>query len=99
MKDNKSLLRLTFMGMMIALGVIISPILRVEGMCPMAHLINITCAVFIGPVYAFICALIIGILRMAFVKLRRPRIAADGRAVGVGRPRRHGHAVPVGRPR
>ena len=48
MKDNKSLLRLTFMGMMIALGVIISPILRVEGMCPMAHLINITCAASFG---------------------------------------------------
>ena len=60
MKNNQNLLRITFMGMMIALGVVISPILRVEGMCPMAHLINVTCAVFIGPYYAFLCALIIG---------------------------------------
>ena len=42
MKNNQNLLRITFMGMMIALGVVISPILRVEGMCPMAHLINVT---------------------------------------------------------
>ena len=80
MKNNKSLLRLTFMGMMIALGVIISPILRVEGMCPMAHLINITCAVFIGPVYAFICALVIGILRMAFMGI--PPLALTGAVFG-----------------
>ena len=79
-KNNKSLMRLTFMGMMIALGVIISPILRVEGMCPMAHLINITCAVFIGPVYAFICALIIGILRMAFMGI--PPLALTGAVFG-----------------
>ncbi len=72
--------RLTFMGMMIALGVIISPILRVEGMCPMAHLINITCAVFIGPVYAFICALLIGILRMIFMGI--PPLALTGAVFG-----------------
>ena len=56
--------KMVFLSMMIALGVVISPILRVEGMCPMAHFINITCAVFLGPAYAFICALCIGILRM-----------------------------------
>ena len=79
--DSKTrMTRLTFMGMMIALGVIISPILRVEGMCPMAHLINITCAVFIGPVYAFICALLIGILRMIFMGI--PPLALTGAVFG-----------------
>ena len=68
------------MGMMIALGVIISPILRVEGMCPMAHLINITCAVFMGPFYAFLCALIIGILRMIFMGI--PPLALTGAIFG-----------------
>lgn len=28
----------------------------VEGMCPMAHFINVTCAVMFGPWYAFVCA-------------------------------------------
>ncbi|MBQ5821912.1 MAG: energy coupling factor transporter S component ThiW, partial [Selenomonadaceae bacterium] len=64
MNSHTKLLRMVFMGMMIALGVIISPILRVEGMCPMAHLINITCAVMLGPLEAFICAFLIGIIRM-----------------------------------
>lgn len=80
MKNSKRITRLTFMAMMIALGVIISPILRVEGMCPMAHLINITCAVFLGPVGAFICALIIGILRMAFMGI--PPLALTGAIFG-----------------
>ena len=44
------------MAMMIGIGVVISPILRIEGMCPMAHLINIVCAVMLGPLEAFTCA-------------------------------------------
>ena len=80
MKNNQNLLRITFMGMMIALGVIISPILRVEGMCPMAHLINIVCAVLLGPVEAFTCALIIGIIRMMFMGI--PPLALTGAIFG-----------------
>ena len=81
MKGQKEqLTRLTFMGMMIAIGVVISPILRVEGMCPMAHLINITCAVFLGPVHAFLCALIIGIIRMIFMGI--PPLALTGAVFG-----------------
>lgn len=80
MQRTKKLSKLTFMAMMIAIGVIISPILRVEGMCPMAHLINITCAVLIGPFDAFLCALIIGILRMAFMGI--PPLALTGAIFG-----------------
>ena len=80
MKSKKNLVKLTFMAMMIAVGVVISPVLRVEGMCPMAHLINITCAVFLGPYYAFLCALIIGILRMAFLGI--PPLALTGAIFG-----------------
>ena len=47
MNKHKQLLGLVFFSMMVAIGVVISPILRVEGMCPMAHLINITMAVFL----------------------------------------------------
>lgn len=56
MKKSKVLLKLIVLSMLIALGVVISPILRVEGMCPMAHLINIVCSVFLGPWYSLLCA-------------------------------------------
>lgn len=80
MTENKKLIRLIFMAMMIAIGVVISPILRVEGMCPMAHLINVTCAVFMGPFPAFICATLIGIIRMIFMGI--PPLALTGAVFG-----------------
>ncbi|MFR7832968.1 MAG: energy coupling factor transporter S component ThiW [Blautia wexlerae] len=48
---------------MVAIGVVISPILRIEGMCPTAHLINIVCSVLLGPWYSLLCATLIGIIR------------------------------------
>lgn len=80
MTKNKKLLKMIFMAMMVALGVVISPILRVEGMCPMAHFINITCAVFLGPYYALICAILIGVLRMCFMGI--PPLALTGAIFG-----------------
>ena len=80
MDSHKKLLRMVFRSMMIALGVVISPILRVEGMCPMAHLINITCAVMLVPLEAFICALLIGIIRMAVMGI--PPLAITGAIFG-----------------
>lgn len=80
MTENKKLIKLIFMAMMIAIGVVISPILRVEGMCPMAHLINVTCAVFIGPFPAFVCATLIGIIRMIFMGI--PPLALTGAVFG-----------------
>lgn len=65
MNNHQRLLKLVFVAMMVAIGVVISPILRVEGMCPMQHLINVTCAVLMGPWYALLCAVLIGIIRMA----------------------------------
>ena len=62
---NQKVLKMAVLAMLIALGVVISPILRVEGMCPMAHFINITCAVLLGPYYALLCAFLIGVIRMA----------------------------------
>lgn len=71
MKNSKThATKLVFLAMMVALGVVISPILRVEGMCPMAHFINVTCAVMLGPWYAFVCALAIGIIRMVCMGIR-----------------------------
>jgi len=80
MKNQKVLLKMVTLAMFVALGVVISPILRVEGMCPMAHLINITCAVFMGPVYSFTCAVLIGVIRMATMGI--PPLALTGAVFG-----------------
>ena len=42
----------------------------------MAHFINVTCAVLLGPWYAFLCALAIGLIRMAFMGI--PPLALTG---------------------
>ena len=68
------------LAMLIAIGVVISPILRVEGMCPMAHFINIVCSVFLGPWYSLLCATLIGIIRMATMGI--PPIALTGAIFG-----------------
>ncbi|MBE5858970.1 MAG: energy coupling factor transporter S component ThiW [Butyrivibrio sp.] len=75
-----NLQRMVFMGALVGMGVVISPILRVEGMCPMAHLINITAAVFVGPVDAFLVALMIGIIRMSVMGI--PPLALTGAVFG-----------------
>ena len=80
MKKSTSLLKLTVLSMLVALGVVISPILRVEGMCPMAHFINIVCAVFLGPWYSLLCATLIGIIRMATMGI--PPLALTGAVFG-----------------
>ena len=40
-KQRMHTLRMVMLAMMVAIGVVISPILRIEGMCPTAHLLNI----------------------------------------------------------
>ena len=80
MKNSKSILKLAVLAMLIALGVVISPILRVEGMCPMAHLINIVCSVLLGPWYSLLCATLIGIIRMLTMGI--PPIALTGAIFG-----------------
>ena len=80
MKNTKSLLKMIVLSMLVAVGVVISPILRVEGMCPMAHFINIVCAVFLGPWYSLLCATLIGVIRMATMGI--PPIALTGAVFG-----------------
>ncbi|QFJ53824.1 energy coupling factor transporter S component ThiW [Pseudobutyrivibrio xylanivorans] len=75
-----NLLRMVTMAMLVATGVVISPLLRVEGMCPMAHLINITAAVFLGPVDALAVAVMIGVIRMAVMGI--PPLALTGAVFG-----------------
>lgn len=80
MKHSKNLLKMVVFAMLIALGVVVSPILRVEGMCPMAHFINIVCSVLLGPWYSLLCATLIGIIRMSFMGI--PPIALTGAVFG-----------------
>lgn len=80
MKKSANLLKLVILSMLVALGVVISPILRVEGMCPMAHLINIVCSVLLGPWYSLLCATLIGIIRM--ITMGIPPIALTGAVFG-----------------
>lgn len=80
MKNKNKLLKTIMLSMMVAIGVVISPILRVEGMCPMAHLINIVCSVFMGPWYSLLCAFLIGIIRMIFMGI--PPLALTGAIFG-----------------
>ena len=80
MKTSSSTLKLVLLSMMVAIGVVISPLLRIEGMCPTAHLINIVCAVFMGPWYALLNATLIGIIRMLFLGI--PPLALTGAVFG-----------------
>ena len=80
MNKQNQIFRSVFFAMMVAVGVVISPILRVEGMCPMAHLINITMAVLMGPWYSLECAVAIGIIRMACMGI--PPLALTGAVFG-----------------
>lgn len=80
MKNSKAVLKMVVLSMMVALGVVISPILRFEGMCPMAHFINIVCSVLLGPWYSLLCAVLIGIIRMAIMGI--PPIALTGAIFG-----------------
>ncbi len=80
MKNKKILLKTVVLSMFTALGVVISPILRIEGMCPMAHFINIVCSVFLGPWYSLLCASLIGIIRISLMGI--PPIALTGAVFG-----------------
>lgn len=80
MKNSKGILKMVVLAMLVALGVVISPILRFEGMCPMAHFINIVCSVLLGPWYSLLCATLIGIIRMATMGI--PPIALTGAIFG-----------------
>ncbi len=80
MTRKSSLFKTVVLSMLVAIGVVISPILRVEGLCPTAHLINIVCSVLLGPWYSLLCAVMIGIIRMIFMGI--PPLALTGAVFG-----------------
>ena len=79
-KQRLNTFRMVMLAMMVAIGVVISPILRIEGMCQTAHLINIVCSVLMGPWYSLLCATMIGVIRMLFMGI--PPLALTGAVFG-----------------
>ncbi len=79
-KQRMHTLRMVMLAMLVAIGVVISPILRIEGMCPTAHLVNIVCSVLMGPWYSLLCAAMIGVIRMMFMGI--PPLALTGAVFG-----------------
>lgn len=77
--ENK-LMKLILLAIFVAIGVVISPILRIEGMAPMQHLVNIVCSVFMGPWYSLACAVSIGLIRMSIMAI--PPLALSGAVFG-----------------
>ena len=65
---------------MVALDVVLSSILRIEGMAPMSSVINILAGVLMGPLYATIMAICCGIIRMMMMGI--PPLALTGAVFG-----------------
>ncbi|MFA5658671.1 MAG: energy coupling factor transporter S component ThiW [Oscillospiraceae bacterium] len=80
MGKKQILLKHIMLAMLVAIGVVISPLLRIEGLCPTAHLINVVCSVLLGPWYSLLCACMVGVIRMAFMGI--PPLALTGMVFG-----------------
>ncbi len=77
---NKVVLKMTILAFLVALGYVLSPILRVPGMAPMQHFINVLTAVLLGPWYSLACAALIAFLRMTFMGINL--LAVSGAVIG-----------------
>lgn len=78
-KDYK-IEKMSLLAMMIAMDVVLSPLLRVEGIAPMSSVMNVIAAVLMGPVYGTLMALSCGILRMILFGI--PPLALTGAVFG-----------------
>lgn len=72
--------KLTLLSLMIALDVVLSPLLRIEGMAPMSSVMNIIAGVLLGPVYGTLMAFVCGIIRMMLMGI--PPLALTGAVFG-----------------
>lgn len=78
--EHKKVRKLTYLAIMIALDVVLSPIFRIEGMAPMSSVINVLAGALMGPLYATGMAFICGIIRM--ILLGAPPLALTGAVFG-----------------
>ncbi|MGX7195836.1 energy coupling factor transporter S component ThiW [Enterococcus olivae] len=77
---NHKLQKLTYLSMMIALDVVLSPLFRVEGMAPMSSVMNVLAGVLMGPFYATVMAFVCGVIRMTLLGI--PPLALTGAVFG-----------------
>ena len=77
---NSKVRKITYLAVMVALDVVLSSILRIEGMAPMSSVINILAGVLMGPLYATIMAICCGIIRMMMMVI--PPLALTGAVFG-----------------
>ena len=66
---NKTTKKLAVAGILVALGVVLSPLAIPVGASkcfPVQHMVNVLAAVFLGPFYGVIMAFLTSLLRMAF---------------------------------
>ena len=80
MENKKKILILVTLSMFVAIGVVISPILRFEGFAPTAHFVNVVCSVFLGPWYSLANAVITAAIRMTLMGI--PPLAITGQVFG-----------------
>lgn len=80
MSQQNKIQKLTILALMIALDVVLSPILRIEGMAPMSSVMNIMAGVILGPFYGTIMALVCGLIRMSMLGI--PPLALTGAVFG-----------------
>ncbi len=73
--------RVTLLALMIAMDVVLSPLMRIEGMAPMSSVMNIIAGVLLGPLYGTLMALVCGLIRMTFLGI--PPLALTGAVFGV----------------
>ncbi|MBO0452940.1 energy coupling factor transporter S component ThiW [Enterococcus sp. MJM16] len=71
---------MTLLALMIALDVVLSPLMRIEGMAPMSSVMNIIAGVLLGPVYGTVMALVCGVIRMTLLGI--PPLALTGAVFG-----------------
>lgn len=69
-----------FTALLACMGYVLNTFVWFPGMAPFQHFINVIAAVFLGPAWSFVCALIIGLLRM--ILNGRPVLAVIGAVVG-----------------
>lgn len=79
-RSSSKVQRMTLLAMMIALDVVLSPLLRIEGMAPMSSVMNIVAGVLLGPMYATIMAVCCGVIRMTLLGI--PPLALTGAVFG-----------------
>lgn len=78
--EKKRIHKLTLLALMIALDVVLSPLMRIEGMAPMSSVMNIIAGVLLGPLYGTLMALVCALIRMTMLGI--PPLALTGAVFG-----------------